>query len=62
MRQFEYRIEKIEIKDKKKSRHEQIVGALNTLGEDGWEACSLSVDARPAGNEGPVSVLLKKKA
>lgn len=62
MRKFEYRIEKIEFKDKKMPRHEQILDVLNKLGEDGWEVCSFSVDARPAANAGPISVLLKKKA
>ncbi len=61
MRQFEYRIEKIEFKDKKKSRHDQMLTVLNELGQDGWEVCSLSVDPRTAGNDASVSVLLKKK-
>ncbi len=61
MRQFEYRIEKIEFKDKKKPRHDQILAALNELGKDGWEVCSLSVDPRVTANETNVSVLLKKK-
>jgi hypothetical protein len=61
MRQYEYRIEKIEFKDKKKPRQEQILGVLNELGQDGWEVCSLSVEPRTAANEGHLSVLLKKK-
>jgi hypothetical protein len=61
MRQYEYRIEKIEFKDKKKPRHEKILEVLNELGKDGWDVCSLSVDPRTTANEAHVSVLLKKK-
>ncbi len=61
MRQYEYRIEKIEFKDKKTPRHEHILGVLNELGQEGWDVCSLSVDQRTAANEGHLSVLLKKR-
>ena len=61
MRQFEYRIEKIEFKDKKKPRHEQILAVLNELGADGWEVCSMHVDPRLGVVEKEISVLLKKK-
>ncbi len=61
MRHYEYRIEKIEFKDKKTPRHDHILEVLNELGQEGWDVCSLNVDPRTAANEGHLSVLLKKK-
>jgi hypothetical protein len=60
MRKFEYRIEKIEFREKKKSREERMLEVLNDLGQHGWEVCSLDVEPRDEDDKS-ITVLMMRK-
>ncbi|MGE5410539.1 MAG: hypothetical protein ACM3MI_06235 [Clostridiales bacterium] len=60
MKQYEYRIIKIEF-DEHIQDEEKIISTLNQYGKEGWLVCSMNVDPRVSKSEKYIKVLMARE-